>query len=155
MLTVKENLLKQSKIQRRPSRILVSARGGAGPPGTRVSGPLGIHTSPTIVVLRILLPQIAGLDGITITLNVATDMTIGDAVAGICAKRGIENPREWVLMTVKMQGSEPVVLASNDIVASLGESLDVSLVRRRDIGGGMLKFFLRLSMWCHADNCEE
>jgi hypothetical protein len=143
MLKVKDNLIKQSKIRRRPSRILASTSKRNGPtlPGSTTTNPAGSSAPAAIVVLRILLPQIAGLDGITITLNVADAMDFNDVVDGICAKRGIDNPREWVLMAVRMEGSEPVVLAPNSTVATLGDILDLSLVRRRDIGGGEWLFF--------------
>lgn len=136
--------MKQSKIRRRPSRILASSSSKVSRPVPSSNGNIASALSAP-VLLHILLPQMAGFDGVTITLGVARDMRISDVVEGVCSKRGINDPREWALLQKLNGGGEPVLVAPERTVESLGDTLNLSLVRKQDTSPAGTQFFSRSS----------
>jgi len=129
----------QTELQGQPS--LLPTAGGGGNAG--LLAPAGTSFAPTTmgvtsgiavpVLLRVRLPAPAGaeLDSVQTTLEVPSDMYLGDVLDLLCRKQDWDNPREWALMV--HYGGEEIVVPLDRTVDSLGERHELYLVRRSQV----------------------
>jgi hypothetical protein len=156
---VHANQIAQARIQRRPSRIVAmpgrtgKSNGGQaaalnGPAVLPIGALTALSTSSIAatplktnmmaasssmalpVYLRVRIPM-AGLEAITTTVNVPSDMYLADVLELICRKKFLGNVKDWVLLLA----DKDIIVPLDRTVESLQGTHNLRLEKRSDVVG--------------------
>ncbi|KAK4057465.1 Component of a membrane-bound complex containing the Tor2p kinase [Microbotryomycetes sp. JL221] len=156
---IKDNQAKQASITRRPSRVLGPKRTASKQPVAQVEDGSGLTVErnvtgdsitstsllppnipggvssgmASVVTLKVRLPSAPGVDSMTTTLQVPSDMYINDVLVHLCRKRGLDNPKDWTLIVRHNRSN--IVVPLDRTVDSLGDRHELVLVHRMLVAG--------------------
>lgn len=108
--------------------------------------PMGVSAAamgePVYLRIRIPSPH-KGVEAITTTLNVPTDMYLADVLEQVCKKKDLGNPRDWALIVPATSnfivGRKEVVVPLDRTVESLQGVNLLALVKRSQVPSALLR----------------